>query len=157
MGQISSGNYEYIDVNVAGTRYIIEVFLAGQFEIVRPSETYTSLLELIPPIYVGKIEELKQIGEIMCNALKMSLKNMEMHVPPWRRYGYVKAKWSTSYKRTINEISEKELQDSDQVSANKKRALVALPVTSSYKCRDIFVSKVGFRVGHLAIAINEIR
>lgn len=156
MGQISSGNYEYIDVNVAGTRYIIEVFLAGQFEIVRPSETYTSLLELIPPIYVGKIEELKQIGEIMCNALKMSLKNMEMHVPPWRRYGYVKAKWSTSYKRTINEISEKELQDSDQVSA-KKRALVALPVTSSYKCRDIFVSKVGFRVGHLAIAINEIR
>lgn len=155
MGQISSGNYEYVDANVAGTRYIIEVSLAGQFEIARPSKSYTLLLELLPPIFVGNIEELSQISKIMCKAIKMSLKNMEMHMPPWRRYEYVKAKWSSCYRRTVNQVSEEKPLDSNQVST-KKRALVgfsALLATSSYYCRENLVSKVG----HLAMAINGIR
>ncbi|KAM7509456.1 hypothetical protein LguiA_019909 [Lonicera macranthoides] len=54
-GRIPSGDYEYVDINVNGTRYIIEIFLATEFELA------TSLVELIPNIFVGKIEELKQV------------------------------------------------------------------------------------------------
>lgn len=156
-GQISSGNYEYIDVNINGSRYIIEISLASQYEIARPSETFTSLLHLFPPIFVGKVEELVQIGEIMCKAIKLTLKNKEMHVPPWRRIGYVKAKWISSYRRTVNEVPEKR-SSSGQVSTKKSSSLGFSPstVTSLDYCRQNFVSKAGFRVGHLAMAINEI-
>ncbi|PIN00767.1 hypothetical protein CDL12_26727 [Handroanthus impetiginosus] len=33
-----SGNYEYIDVNTGGNRYVVEVFLAGEFTIARPTD-----------------------------------------------------------------------------------------------------------------------
>ena len=87
-------------MNIAGNRYIVEVFLAGEFEIARATEDYTSLLEIFPPIFVGKQEELKRIVRIMCRAIKGSMKSVEMHVPPWRRNGYMQEKWFGSYKRT---------------------------------------------------------
>ncbi|KAM7512775.1 hypothetical protein LguiB_011650 [Lonicera macranthoides] len=65
-GRIPSGDYEYVDINVNGTRYIIEIFLATEFELA------TSLVELIPNIFVGKIEELKQ-WDIMSIALSVAL------------------------------------------------------------------------------------
>ncbi|CAK9184869.1 unnamed protein product [Ilex paraguariensis] len=105
-GRYPSGNYEYIDVNVAGTRYIVEVFLAGEFKIARPTDHYTSLLNFFPLVFVGKIDELKQVVRLMCNAIKKSMKTMDMHVPPWRRHGYLQARWFSSYKRTIKEIPQ---------------------------------------------------
>ena len=96
------GDYEYVDVNIAGTRYVVEVFLAGEFEIARATKDYISLLEEFPPIFVGKQEELKQIVRIMSRAMKGSMKSVEMHVPPWRRNSYMQAKWFGSYKRTTS-------------------------------------------------------
>lgn len=96
------GDYEYVDVNIVGTRYVVEVFLAGEFEIARATKDYISLLEEFPPIFVGKQEELKQIVRIMSRAMKGSMKSVEMHVPPWRRNSYMQAKWFGSYKRTTS-------------------------------------------------------
>ncbi|KAF2309026.1 hypothetical protein GH714_000172 [Hevea brasiliensis] len=36
-GRHPPGEYEYVDVNVGGNRFIVEVFLAGEFEIARPT------------------------------------------------------------------------------------------------------------------------
>jgi uncharacterized protein (TIGR01615 family) len=103
-GRYPSGNYEYIDVNVSGNRYIIEVLLAREFEIARPSDKYASLLDVLALIFVGKVEDLKQVVRQMCMAMKESMKSMGMHVPPWRRSGYMNSKWFGSYKRTTNEV-----------------------------------------------------
>ncbi|KAF4399516.1 hypothetical protein G4B88_022599 [Cannabis sativa] len=101
-----AGDYEYVDVNEerSGSRYIVEAFLVGEFEIARPSDQYTSLLEVFPLIFVGKVDELKQIVRLMSNAIRESMKAKGMPIPPWRKHGYMKTKWFGSYKRTTNAI-----------------------------------------------------
>ncbi|MCD7466070.1 hypothetical protein HAX54_002420 [Datura stramonium] len=92
-GNRTSGSYEYIDVNVAGNRYIIEVTLGEEFEIARATPCYASLLEVFPRVFVGEAEELKQVVKIMSRAMKKSMKKMDIYVPPWRRLAYMQAKW----------------------------------------------------------------
>lgn len=156
-GSSPQGNYEYIDVNVAGTRYIVEVFIASEFEIARPTNLYASLLEILPPIFVGKEEELKQIVRIMCKSIKKSLKSIEMHMPPWRRHGYMQAKWFSSYKRTINEVSIKKGSDfKDELVRKRAVGFVPLKGICSYYCREnlSYGSKGSMRVGNLAMELK---
>ncbi|KAA8515581.1 hypothetical protein F0562_018808 [Nyssa sinensis] len=156
-GRLSPGQYEYIDVNVAGNRYIIEVSLAGEFEIARPMDRYTSLLEEFPAIFVGKVDELKQVVRLMCNAIKQSMKSMDMPVPPWRRHRYMQAKWFGSYKRTTNENPVRKAQpaDSDEDSARKRSVGFAPLPAVSYFCREDYASKIGSKVGLLAAVLND--
>ncbi|KAI3456527.1 hypothetical protein Pfo_013190 [Paulownia fortunei] len=151
-GRNPSGNYEYIDVNADGTRYIIEVFLAGEFTIARPTGCYASLLDVFPPIFVGKPEELKQVARLMCKAIRKSLKRVDLNVPPWRRLAYMQAKWFGSYKRTINEIpTGKAFKD---LAGDRLVGFVTAPGVSLY-CRGDFASKTGVRIGNLAAALNQ--
>ncbi|GFZ06355.1 hypothetical protein Acr_18g0005250 [Actinidia rufa] len=106
-GRIPSGSFEYIDLNISETRYIIEISLVTQFQIARATKYYTSLLENFPPIFVGKVDELKQVARLMCREIRSSMKRVDMHVPPWRRFAYMQKMWFGSYKRTINEVPEK--------------------------------------------------
>ncbi|KAI3963575.1 hypothetical protein MKW92_001122 [Papaver armeniacum] len=110
--RFSAGTFEYVDVIVSGNRYIVEVYLAGEFTIARPTNHYTSLLEAFPQIFVGKPDQLKQVVKIMCGASKQSLKKNDMHIPPWRSNGYMQAKWFSSYKRTINSFTKMVVSDS---------------------------------------------
>ncbi|XWS18134.1 hypothetical protein CRYUN_Cryun32bG0016000 [Craigia yunnanensis] len=151
-----AGNYEYVDVNINGTRYIVEVNIAGEFEIARPTTSYASLLDVIPPIFVGKSKELKQIVKLMCKAMRESIKGRDMHLPPWRRSGYMQSKWFARFRRTVNEIPVRNaLQFNDFVSARSMRTLGFEAIsTISFHCRDIFASKAGMKVGYLAAAFD---
>lgn len=131
--------------------------MAGEFEVARSTDRYASLLEILPQVFVGKAETLKHIVRLMCRAIKKIMKRYEMPLPPWRRYAYMQAKWfGSSYKRTINDISDKNGFNLHE-KTEKQRALgfVPMPVmNSSYFCREAFVSKVGSRVGNLAMVMN---
>ncbi|KAM1456249.1 hypothetical protein ACFX1R_006386 [Malus domestica] len=100
-----AGDYEFVDVNLNGTRYVVEPFLVGQFEIARPTTRYTSLLEVFPNTFVGEVDELKKIVRLMCTAIKKSMKSVDMPMPPWRRNGYMQAKWFESYNRTTTSVT----------------------------------------------------
>lgn len=153
-GRFPAGDYEYIDINISGNRYIVEVLIAREFEIARPTDRYTSLLDVFPPIFVGKVEDLKQVVRLMCRAIKESMKSSDMHVPPWRRKGYMQSKWFGSYKRTTNEVPTRKARSDNHAFAGKRSVgFEALP-TISYHCRDDFASKVGLRVGHLTAALE---
>ncbi|XVF75244.1 hypothetical protein PTKIN_Ptkin13bG0171900 [Pterospermum kingtungense] len=153
-GQHPAGSYEYVDVNVSGTRYIIEVNLAEEFEIARPTTSYTSLIDIFPQIFVGKPEKLKQIARLMCRAIRESMKSREMKIPPWRRNGYMQAKWFARYKRTTNEVSAK--SNNAAVAAKRSVGFETLPMMSSnYYCRDNFGSTTaGLTVSYLTAAFN---
>lgn len=155
-GRHPAGSYEYVDVNVNGSRYIIEVNLGGEFEIARPTRSYTSLIQLFPQIFVGKPEEVKQIVRVMCRAMRESMKNREMKMPPWRRNGYMQAKWFGHYKRTTNEISTKSKNYDDAVATKRSVGFeTSFPLpTVSYNCRDNFGSKAGLKVSYLTAAFN---
>ncbi|XP_077251694.1 uncharacterized protein LOC143890896 [Tasmannia lanceolata] len=100
-GGITGGNYEFIDVVVEEKgRYLVEVDLAGEFEIARPSEEYERILGFLPEIYVVRWEELKKIISVVSEAAKRSLHSRKLHIPPWRKNRYMQAKWFGPYKRT---------------------------------------------------------
>ncbi|XP_022721061.1 uncharacterized protein LOC111278700 [Durio zibethinus] len=157
VGQHIAGNYEYVDVNINGIRYIVEVNLRGEFEIARPTTCYASLLEDIPPIFVGKTKELKRIVKLMCKAMRESMESRDMHVPPWRRSGYMQLKWFARYGRTVNEFPVPNAsQSNNSVPAPARRPVgfEAIP-TISFHCRDNYASKAGLKVGYLAAAFNS--
>ncbi|KAG8365364.1 hypothetical protein BUALT_Bualt18G0097000 [Buddleja alternifolia] len=156
-----SGDYEYIDINTAtataGTRYIIEISLAGEFTIARPTDSYTSLLETFPQIFVGKPDELKQVVRLMCAAIRKSMNIAEIRVPPWRRPAYMQNKWFGSYKRTLSEISRRKGSISTGWSSPAGRRTVGfMPAKGvSLYCREGFAAVGGGRIGNLTAAFNQ--
>ncbi|KAH9798098.1 DUF506 family protein [Citrus sinensis] len=147
------GNYEFVDVNLGANRYIIEVNLAAQFEIARATDGYMSLVNLFPPIFVGKPGTLRQILRLMCGAARESIKSAELSVPPWRRNGYMQAKWFSPYKRTTNSVAST-LKFEGGFASNRSIGFVTLQV-SPYNCRDNFASKAGLKFGQLTAAFSH--
>uniref|UniRef100_A0A2P2KJW9 Uncharacterized protein LOC105649915 n=1 Tax=Rhizophora mucronata TaxID=61149 RepID=A0A2P2KJW9_RHIMU len=104
-----AGEYEYVDVIVAGERLLIDIDFRSEFEIARSTKTYKSLLQILPYIFVGKADRLQKIISFVSDAAKQSLKKKGMHIPPWRKAGYVKAKWFSPYTRTTPTITPQEI------------------------------------------------
>ncbi|KAI8566339.1 hypothetical protein RHMOL_Rhmol02G0033200 [Rhododendron molle] len=95
-----AGEYEYIDVIAEGERVIIDVDFRSEFEIARPTGGYKLILQSLPLIFVGRSDRLQQIVSIASEAANQSLKKKGMHVPPWRKVEYMRAKWLSSHTRT---------------------------------------------------------
>ncbi|RDX75116.1 hypothetical protein CR513_45047, partial [Mucuna pruriens] len=156
-GRLTAGDYEYIDVNFSGNRYIVEISLASEFEIARPTNQYSSLLDVFPLIFVGKVEEVNQVVKQMCTAVKGSMKRMNLHVPPWRRNVYMQAKWFSAYKRTTNAVATKRVSSSlSSESLFPKRSIgFEVQPVNAHNCRDVYATNTGFRIGHLTAVFNS--
>ncbi|XP_051125903.1 uncharacterized protein LOC127247879 [Andrographis paniculata] len=158
-GNRPSGDYEYVDINAGGNRFIVEVFLAGEFTIARPTSGYASLLDAFPTIFVGKPDELKKIVKLMCKAIKKSMKSTDLKLPPWRRLSYTQIKWFGPYKRTTNQIPT---TTATFMNDNRGNTLVGFepppaPLFSNpMHCREDFTVAAGrIGVGNLAIVLNN--
>lgn len=94
-----SGDYEYIDVMMKGSkgsetvRLIVDIDFRSQFELARPTQEYQDLLNSLPSIFVGTEDKLNSIISLLCSAAKQSLKEKGLHVPPWRKASYMHSKW----------------------------------------------------------------
>lgn len=99
-----TGAYEYIDVIIQGERLIIDIDFRSEFEIARSTKTYKSILQTLPYIFVGKADRLQKIISIISEAAKQSLKKKGMHIPPWRKADYIKAKWLSPHPRSHAKI-----------------------------------------------------
>lgn len=111
-GSFPGGDYEYIDVVFEGAtgkseRIVIDIDFRAQFEIARPTASYNAVVQVLPTVFVGKVDRLLQIVNIMSDAVKLSLKKQGMHLPPWRKPEYIRAKWFSSYRRTTNDTVHK--------------------------------------------------
>lgn len=94
-----SGEYEYIDVMIGGERYIIDIDFKSEFEIARSTGAYRSVLQVLPCMFIGKTDRLQKIVCMVSDAAKQSLKKKGMHIPPWRKTEYMRAKWLSTYTR----------------------------------------------------------
>ncbi|CAL5417564.1 unnamed protein product [Camellia sinensis] len=98
-----TGDYEYIDVmmkdNNGGTgtiervRLIVDMDFRSQFELARPTSTYSELSTSLPSIFVGSEEKLMKIIPLLCSATEQSLRESRLHIPPWRKASYMQSKW----------------------------------------------------------------
>eukprot|EP00253_Pinus_taeda_P008571 PITA_08571 len=112
-----AGDYEFIDVVMEESisendRFLVDIDFKEQFEIARPTVEYNALLQRLPVLFVGREDKLIEIIKIMCDAARRSLKERGMYMRPWRKYGYMQAKWVGCYKRTTNLVPRATPQDS---------------------------------------------
>ncbi|RDX68687.1 hypothetical protein CR513_52288, partial [Mucuna pruriens] len=112
-----AGEYEYIDVIIGKERVLIDIDFRSEFEIARSTKAYKTILQNLPYIFVGTCDRLQSIVAVVSEAAKQSLKKKGMHVPPWRRAEYVKAKWLSPYMRTTSAhgIEEEEKKEKQQL------------------------------------------
>ncbi|KAL5982635.1 hypothetical protein ACLOJK_016710 [Asimina triloba] len=92
------GDYEYIDIvmmdaNGHPIRLIVDTDFKSQFELARPTLSYTQIFNTLPSIFVGNEEKLINIVALLSSAAKQSLKESGLHIPPWRQASYMQSKW----------------------------------------------------------------
>lgn len=107
-GGLTAGNYEFIDVMTADpspARYFVDLDFAAEFEIARPTSAYERLLQQLPRVFVGRIDDLRQILKAVSDAAKRSLKSRGLHLPPWRKHRFMQNKWLGPYRRTTNAVT----------------------------------------------------
>ncbi|KAF3587692.1 hypothetical protein F2Q69_00026558 [Brassica cretica] len=151
-GNNTAGKYEYVDVNGGDkNRFIVETNLAGEFEIARPTTRYISLLAQLPSVFVGTPEELKQLVRIMSLEIRRSMKRAKIHVPPWRRNGYMQAKWFGHYKRTSNEVVTKVKSCGCGPRVGFEESVKAARFNSSTEAEW---KRIGLKVGQLTMAFK---
>ncbi|CAN8294096.1 unnamed protein product [Cochlearia groenlandica] len=151
-GKNTAGKYEYVDVNdVDKNRFIVETNLVGEFDIARPTKRYISILSKLPRVYVGPPEELKQVLRIMCYEIRRSMKQAGIHVPPWRRNGYMQAKWFGHYKRTSSEMVSYKVKGCD---CGPRVGFKEFVKTSTFNGFDEERKLNSLRVGRLMLAFN---
>ncbi|KAL9396024.1 hypothetical protein Peur_010277 [Populus x canadensis] len=104
-----TGDYDYIDVMIMDqnssnktTRLIVDMDLRSQFELARPTQTYKELINALPSVFVGSEERLDKIISLLCSAAKASLKENDLHIPPWRKAEYMQSKW---FSKNCNKVS----------------------------------------------------
>ncbi|PIN20601.1 hypothetical protein CDL12_06702 [Handroanthus impetiginosus] len=101
------GEYEYIDIiyeskRGGSKRVIIDLDFKSQFELARPTSEYKDLCDLLPSLFVGDDEKLKNIISILCGEAKNSFRQRGLHVPPWRTPCYMHSKWFSLPQRTTS-------------------------------------------------------
>ncbi|RZC62043.1 hypothetical protein C5167_023802 [Papaver somniferum] len=124
-GGLTGGNYEFIDVIKPASlscsseiRYFIDIDFIGEFEIARPTSQYEKLVQILPRVYIGRSEELKQIIKLVSEAAKKSLKINQLLLSPWRKNRFMQMKWFGPYKRTLNQVSSSSSSSASPTASN---------------------------------------
>ncbi|CAI5487674.1 unnamed protein product [Closterium sp. Naga37s-1] len=85
-------------------RIIIDIEFRAQFQIARPTFAFDAVVHSAPIIFVGRLNRLLKITEVLADATRQSLREQGLHLPPWRRAEYLRTKWAGPYRRTTNQI-----------------------------------------------------
>lgn len=81
------------DSKKGASKVIIELNLRAEFEMARSSQEYQKLVAKLPEIFVGKVERLRNLVKILCDASKKCMNERKMYMAPWRKHRYMQAKW----------------------------------------------------------------
>ncbi|WOK91773.1 hypothetical protein Cni_G00464 [Canna indica] len=109
-----AGEYEYIDVVIdGGLRLLVDVDFKSEFEVARPTKSYRAVLQHLPSVFVGRPDRLQRIVALASEAARQSLKKKGLHVPPWRRPEYMRAKWLSPHQRmtAMDEAKEESVSE----------------------------------------------
>ncbi|KAF8667782.1 hypothetical protein HU200_052593 [Digitaria exilis] len=101
-----AGEHAYVDVLLpAGSeraereRVLVDVEFRSAFEVARPTKAYRAVLQRLPSVFVGREDRLRLLVAAAADASRASLKKRGLHLPPWRKPEYMRAKWLSPYDR----------------------------------------------------------
>eukprot|EP00250_Pteridium_aquilinum_P003270 c13595_g1_i1 orf=653-1408(+) len=127
-------------------RMIVDIDFKAQFEIARPSSEYSRLLNLVPKVFVGRAQRVKQIVKMMSQAAKRSLQGQGLLLPPWRKSKYMQAKWlSPIYRRTTNIEPTWKQYKSFQISTQDQEVLACDTRANKVEAANEDMFKFGMR------------
>ncbi|KAL5218736.1 hypothetical protein ABZP36_019420 [Zizania latifolia] len=102
------GEHAYIDVLLpAGSdraereRILVDVEFRSEFEVARPTKAYRAVLQRLPSVFVGREDRLRLLVAAAADAARASLKKRGLHLPPWRKLEYMRAKWLSPFEREV--------------------------------------------------------
>ncbi|CAO1943865.1 unnamed protein product [Urochloa humidicola] len=101
-----AGEHAYLDVllpagseRVEPERVLVDVDFRSAFEVARPTKAYRAVLQRLPSVFVGREDRLRLLVAAAADAARASLKKRGLHLPPWRKPEYMRAKWLSPYDR----------------------------------------------------------
>ncbi|XP_072972982.1 uncharacterized protein [Typha angustifolia] len=126
-----AGEYEYVDVILDdGDRVLVDVDFRSEFEIARSTKSYRAALQSLPSIFVGKGDRLERIVAVASEAARQSMKKKGLHIPPWRKSEYMRAKWLASYERSTppksTEVREEEKEQTENSGEVGEKAAISV-------------------------------
>ncbi|CAA0833840.1 Protein of unknown function (DUF506 [Striga hermonthica] len=90
----------FVNADFTGT-LVVDLADDDEFRIALEAHVLRAL-EVLPEVFVGRSEDLRRILKAMSGAARRSLKSDGLHLPPWRKYQYMRLKWLGPYRRTTN-------------------------------------------------------
>jgi len=101
-----AGEHAYLDVLLPAAsergereRVLVDVDFRSAFEVARPTKAYRAVLQRLPSVFVGRDDRLRLLVAAAADAARASLKKRGLHLPPWRKLEYMRAKWLSPYDR----------------------------------------------------------
>ncbi|XP_066388707.1 uncharacterized protein [Miscanthus floridulus] len=101
-----AGEHAYLDVLLPAAsergereRVLVDVDFRSAFEVARPTKAYRAVLQRLPSVFVGRDDRLRLLVAAAADATRASLKKRGLHLPPWRKLEYMRAKWLSPYDR----------------------------------------------------------
>ncbi|KAJ1298680.1 hypothetical protein BS78_01G472300 [Paspalum vaginatum] len=101
-----AGEHAYVDVLLPAAsdrgereRVLVDVDFRSAFEVARPTKAYRAVLQRLPSVFVGREDRLRLLVAAAADAARASLKKRGLHLPPWRKPEYMRAKWLSPYDR----------------------------------------------------------
>jgi hypothetical protein len=80
---------------------IVDIDFRAQFEVARPTKAYRAVLQRLPSVFVGREDRLRLLVAAAADSARASLKKRGLHLPPWRKLEYMRAKWLSPYEREV--------------------------------------------------------
>jgi uncharacterized protein (TIGR01615 family) len=119
-----AGEHAYVDVLLpaasdrsAPERVLVDADFRSAFEVARPTKAYRALLQRLPAVFVGKEDRLRLLVAAAADAARASLKKRGLHLPPWRKPEYMRAKWLSAYDREEAPAAADEVLDGEGAAA----------------------------------------
>ncbi|KAM3411825.1 hypothetical protein ACQJBY_003475 [Aegilops geniculata] len=96
--EFPAGEHSYVDVVVPtrsgrAVRVVVEPSFRAEFAMARGGAGYGALVAALPEAFVGRAEKLRAVVGAMCAAAKRCARESSLHMAPWRKRGYMEAKW----------------------------------------------------------------
>mmetsp|Transcript_11841 Transcript_11841/g.31036 ORF Transcript_11841/g.31036 Transcript_11841/m.31036 type:complete len:189 (+) Transcript_11841:1195-1761(+) len=80
---------------ITGSYIVVDPCFREQFELRAQCATprYEAVLALLPKVYVGHVDRLPLLVELLCEEMTVSFKTCGVPLPPWRKLTSLLSKW----------------------------------------------------------------
>ena len=87
---------------------VVEADFASQFVIAKPTPAYEEFFRGIPREFVGTMEDLVDVVELVCTKMQRAFEDRDMVFPVWRHASSMLSKWISKRMETVELTREDE-------------------------------------------------